>query len=73
MMNYYDEEIPVSGVAGAADIKPPNNVKVERISSRGSNSDRANALDSVRSVAVRQGSDGGVMLGRPRQRMMVSV
>uniref|UniRef100_A0A1I8NPB1 Intraflagellar transport protein 46 homolog n=1 Tax=Stomoxys calcitrans TaxID=35570 RepID=A0A1I8NPB1_STOCA len=78
-MNYYDEEISVNGLAGAADMKPPlNNVKVERIPSRGSISDKGNNLESVRSLASRQGSEGGdnslrsgVMLGRPRQRMMM--
>ncbi|XP_075153354.1 intraflagellar transport 46 [Haematobia irritans] len=73
-MNYYDEEISVNVLAGAADIKPtPNNIKMERIPSRGS------TLDSVRSVVSRQESDAGsdnalqrgAMLGRPRQRVMM--
>lgn len=88
-MNYYDEEIPVNALAaGAATVKPappPNNAKVERISSRGSNGDKASVLGSGRSVAAvgggavqRAGSGNGLqrsmeMVGRPRQRTMVSV
>lgn len=79
-MNYYDEEIPVNALAaGAATVKPsppPNNAKVERISSRGSNGDKASALGSGRSVAVVGGNGlqrSMEMVGRPRQRTMVSV
>lgn len=93
-MNYYDEEIPVNALAaGAATVKPsppPNNAKVERISSRGSNGDKASVLGSGRSVAAVGGNGGGggavqragsgnglqrsmEMVGRPRQRTMVSV
>ncbi|XP_073826627.1 intraflagellar transport 46 [Musca autumnalis] len=87
-MNYYDEEIPVNAsLSGPANIKggpppPANNAKVERISSRGSNSDKASVLGSGRSVAgggagQRGGSGnalkrGGMdMVGRPRQRTMM--
>ncbi|XP_065358667.1 intraflagellar transport protein 46 homolog [Calliphora vicina] len=63
-MNYYDEEIAISG----GDIKPPNNVKVERISSRGSNSDKGNSMASGRSTA----QQGGIsMVNRTRQRTMI--
>ncbi|XP_061396575.1 intraflagellar transport protein 46 homolog [Musca vetustissima] len=87
-MNYYDEEIPVNAMTGAVGMKPPsssNNAKVERISSRGSNSDKAAAaLGSGRSVMAggaaqqRAGSGNALqrssmdMVGRPRQRTMSS-
>lgn len=76
-MNYYDEEITISG----GEIRPTNKVKVERISSRGSNSGRGNPMSSGRSRAQPQGSgtSGGNVIGnnarstRARQRTMVSV
>uniref|UniRef100_A0A1I8MRR0 Intraflagellar transport protein 46 homolog n=1 Tax=Musca domestica TaxID=7370 RepID=A0A1I8MRR0_MUSDO len=89
-MNYYDEEIAVNALAtGAATVKPtppPSNAKVERISSRGSNGDKASVLGSGRSVAAGGGNGGGAvqragsgnglqrtmeMVGRPRQRTMM--
>lgn len=86
-MNYYDEEISIgSGIGGGDVMKPPNNVKVERISSRGSIGDKGNSLENTRSGAAANttagrpgsGSDNAFqkrsqMVARPRQRMMVSV
>lgn len=66
-MNYYDEEITIEG----GDIGPTNKVKVERISSRGSNSGRGNPTSSGRSRPLAQGSGGNKT--RSRQRAMVSV
>ncbi|KNC31259.1 hypothetical protein FF38_14367 [Lucilia cuprina] len=65
-MNYYDEEITING----GDIKPPNsNIKVERISSRGSNSDKGNPTASGRSLTQQSGIS---MVNRSRQRTVVS-
>ncbi|XP_037825930.1 intraflagellar transport protein 46 homolog [Lucilia sericata] len=64
-MNYYDEEITING----GDIKPPNsNIKVERISSRGSNSDKGNPTASGSSLS----QQGGIsMVNRSRQRTVI--
>ncbi|TMW50867.1 hypothetical protein DOY81_004054 [Sarcophaga bullata] len=75
-MNYYDEEITISG---DGDIRPTNKVKVERISSRGSNSGRGKPTSSGRSSTQPQGNgtsgDGGnntrSMANRTRQRAMM--
>lgn len=86
-MNYYDEEINISD---STEVKTPpllndstprlsNNVRVERISAKGSNAaNKGNTLGSGRSLASLRGKDDNVgenSLSRNRarqQRTMVS-
>lgn len=65
-MNYYDEEISIN----SGDIKPTNNVRVERISSRGSNSERGNPIASGRSNLRQAGIS--MVNNRAGQRTMVN-
>lgn len=65
-MNYYDEEISIN----SGDIKPTNNVRVERISSRGSNSERGNPTASGRSNLRQAGIS--MVNNRAGQRTMVN-